>query len=288
MTFFITNFENKRFNSHWYSWIESFIYKGSVCVKVNEDIGRYFMSKKGLREGDPLSSILFNLIADMLALLTERAKKMDKLIKGVVPHLVDNGLSNLQYADDIILFMDHNVDLAKKMKLLLCVFEQLSGLKIKFYKSANTRLTCTLWFGLMMSDCQWVALWGSQWTDQSVRLCLCNHVGRLVVCRCGAQEWWSMAEVKVMRARADGPGVVKGEWWVLTNESEQPGDQPWWLTLGTRTCARTWWSGSCCRRGRGPVGHASDHGGCARGAVLTTGLVVWASKQLSATDAWFC
>ncbi|KAL5657136.1 hypothetical protein ACJX0J_030299 [Zea mays] len=68
------------------------------------------------KEGDPLSSILFNLIADMLALLTERAKKMDKLIKGVVPHLVDNGLSNLQYADDIILFMDHNVDLAKKMK----------------------------------------------------------------------------------------------------------------------------------------------------------------------------
>jgi len=49
---------------------------------------------------------------------------------------------------------------------------------------ANTRLMCPLWFGLMMSDCQRVALWGSQWTDQSVRLCLCNHVGRLVVCRC--------------------------------------------------------------------------------------------------------
>jgi hypothetical protein len=48
---------------------------------------------------------------------------------------------------------------------------------------ANTRLTCPLWFGLMMSDCQWVALWGSQWTDHSVRLCLCNYVGRLVVCR---------------------------------------------------------------------------------------------------------
>jgi hypothetical protein len=31
-----------------------------------------------------------------------------------------------------------------------------------------------------------------------------------VVCRCGAQECWSMAEVKVMRARADGPGAVKG------------------------------------------------------------------------------
>jgi hypothetical protein len=51
---------------------------------------------------------------------------------------------------------------------------------------------------------------GNQWTDQSVRLCLCNHVGRLVVCRCGAQERWSTTEVKVMRARTDGPGAVKG------------------------------------------------------------------------------
>jgi hypothetical protein len=76
---------------------------------------------------------------------------------------------------------------------------------------ANTRLTCPLWFGLMMSDCQQVALWGSKWTDQSVRLCIYNHVSRLVMCRCGAQGWCSMVEVKVMRARADGPGVVKGE-----------------------------------------------------------------------------
>jgi hypothetical protein len=44
-----------------------------------------------------------------------------------------------------------------------------------------------------------------------VRLCLCNHADRLVVCRCGAQGQWSMAKVKVMQARVDGPGAVKGE-----------------------------------------------------------------------------
>jgi hypothetical protein len=49
-----------------------------------------------------------------------------------------------------------------------------------------------------------------------------------------------MAEVKVMRARADGPGAVKGECWVLTNGSEQSGDQPRWLTSETHTCARMW------------------------------------------------
>jgi hypothetical protein len=40
---------------------------------------------------------------------------------------------------------------------------------------------------------------------------MCNHVGRLVVCRCGAQGWWSTVKVKVMRVRADGPGAVKDE-----------------------------------------------------------------------------
>jgi hypothetical protein len=90
-----------------------------------------------------------------------------------------------------------------------------------------------------MSDCPWVVLWGSQWTDQSVRLCLCNHVDRLVVCGCKAQEQWSMAKVKVIQTRADGPRAVKGECLVLTDGPEHPGDQPWWLTPGTSTRART-------------------------------------------------
>jgi hypothetical protein len=36
----------------------------------------------------------------------------------------------------------------------------------------NTRLTCPLWFELMMSDCQWVASWVESWTDRDVRLCV--------------------------------------------------------------------------------------------------------------------
>jgi hypothetical protein len=52
-----------------------------------------------------------------------------------VPHLIDNGLSILQYADDMIIFMDENIEKAKNLKLLLCVFEELSGLKINYHKS---------------------------------------------------------------------------------------------------------------------------------------------------------
>jgi hypothetical protein len=68
---------------------------------------------------------------------------------------------------------------------------------------------------------------------------MCNHVVRLVVCRCGAQGRLSTAEVKVMQAHVDRLGAVKDECWVLPDGPEQPGDQPWWLTPGTRTRART-------------------------------------------------
>jgi hypothetical protein len=39
--------------------------------------------------------MLFNIVADMLAIMIERAKN-DGLIEGVIPHLVDGGLSILQ------------------------------------------------------------------------------------------------------------------------------------------------------------------------------------------------
>jgi hypothetical protein len=107
---------------------------GSVAIKVNDDVGRYFQTRKGLRQGDPLSPMLFNIVADMLAIMIERAKDEGQ-IEGLIPHLVDGGLSILQYADDTILFMEHDIEKARNLKLILATFEQLSGLKINFHKS---------------------------------------------------------------------------------------------------------------------------------------------------------
>ena len=45
------------------------------------------------------------------------------------------GLSILQYADDTILFLEHNLEYAQNLRTILCAFEQLSGLKINFHKS---------------------------------------------------------------------------------------------------------------------------------------------------------
>jgi hypothetical protein len=94
-----------------------------------------------------VSPILFNIVADMLAILISRAKD-DGQITGLVPHLVAGELFVLQYADNIILFMKHNLEEAKKqyadntiifmehnlkeaknMNLLLVAFQKILGLK---------------------------------------------------------------------------------------------------------------------------------------------------------------
>jgi hypothetical protein len=46
----------------------------------------------------------------------------------VIPHLVDGGLSIIQYADDTILFMEHDLENARNLKLILAAFEHLLGL----------------------------------------------------------------------------------------------------------------------------------------------------------------
>lgn len=70
----------------------------------------------------------------MLAVLIDRAKTNDQ-VSGMVPYLVDGGLSILQYDDDTILFMDHDLEKACNIKFLLYAFEHLSGQKINFHKS---------------------------------------------------------------------------------------------------------------------------------------------------------
>jgi hypothetical protein len=90
--------------------------------------------KKGLRHGDPQSPLLFNIVVDMLAILINRAKSEDQF-NGVVPHPIDDGQSILQYVDNTIIFLGHDLSSARNVKLLLCAFEQLSGLKINFHKS---------------------------------------------------------------------------------------------------------------------------------------------------------
>jgi hypothetical protein len=65
----------KDFDFKWCEWTKSFVQGGSIGIRVNDDIGHYFQTRKGLRQGDPLSPMLFNIVVDMLEILITWAKE---------------------------------------------------------------------------------------------------------------------------------------------------------------------------------------------------------------------
>jgi hypothetical protein len=81
----------KGFSPTWCEWILKVMTRGSVVAPVNDNIGHFFQTRKGVRQGDQLSPILFNVVVDMLVVLNSRAKETAQ-IQGVVPHLVDDRL----------------------------------------------------------------------------------------------------------------------------------------------------------------------------------------------------
>lgn len=50
-------------------WIMSIMRRGHVGIKLNDSISPYYTTHKGLRQGDPLSPLLFNLVDDALAMI---------------------------------------------------------------------------------------------------------------------------------------------------------------------------------------------------------------------------
>jgi retron-type reverse transcriptase len=63
-----------------------------VRVKINNKIGRYIKSYKGVGQGDPLSPILFNFIADSLARMIHKSQEND-LITRLCDHIIPSSIT---------------------------------------------------------------------------------------------------------------------------------------------------------------------------------------------------
>lgn len=58
-------------------------------MSINEEVRNFFRNKRGLRQGDPISSLIFNFVADALSAMLEKAAGH---ITGVVSNLIPGGL----------------------------------------------------------------------------------------------------------------------------------------------------------------------------------------------------
>ena len=97
----------REFHPQWIEWVRKILVGGTVSVKLNDEIGPYFQSSKGVCQGDPFSPFLFNLAANCLTKMVIKAQQ-NGLFKGLAADLIPNGVAVLQYADDTILCFEDN------------------------------------------------------------------------------------------------------------------------------------------------------------------------------------
>ena len=129
------------FLSKWLSWVSSILNSGSSAVLLNAVPGKKFKCKRGVRQGDPLSPLLFVLAAELLQILLNKASSLN-LLRPPVPQPTDD-LPIVQYADDTLLKMQADPMQLFFLKSLLNTFAESTGLKVNFSKSSMFSINVT-------------------------------------------------------------------------------------------------------------------------------------------------
>jgi hypothetical protein len=82
------------FSETWCNWIKKVMEQGTISVKMNDTLGNYFLSYNGVRQGDPLSPLLFNFAADVLSRMVNIAHD-NMLVIGLAENIIDHRVAIL-------------------------------------------------------------------------------------------------------------------------------------------------------------------------------------------------
>jgi hypothetical protein len=123
------------FSTLWWKWIKECIGTTSASVLVNGSLTVEFPLERGLRQGDPLSPFLFLLAAEGFHVLME-SLAINNLFSGYqIGRSEPVVVSHLQFVDDTLILGEKSWANVRVMRVVLLLFESLSGLKVNFSKS---------------------------------------------------------------------------------------------------------------------------------------------------------
>ena len=120
------------FGPNFLQWFKILHTDISSCVLNNGHASHFFSLERGVRQGCPLSGLLFVIGLELLA----RAIKSDKLIKGIT--IGKKEIKTSMYADDTTVFVSDTVSIEHLLNMLE-KFRSISGLQV------NTSKTKVLW-----------------------------------------------------------------------------------------------------------------------------------------------
>eukprot|EP00253_Pinus_taeda_P002170 PITA_02170 len=121
------------FKVEFINWIMGCITNINFVVLINGAASQFFKSQRGLRQGCPLSPLLFLLAAEGLRRLILKAKQSGMLTGLEVA--VNLFISHLLFVDDILLFLNGNLPEVKVLKDIIDLFLKATGLQINPRKS---------------------------------------------------------------------------------------------------------------------------------------------------------
>jgi hypothetical protein len=130
--FLLSVLRQRGFGRRWIHWVTLLLRSASTQVLVNGFAGNPFRHARGLRQGDPLSLLLFVLVMDVLAIMfdaTVRAGTLPALPAGL-KHRVS------LYADDVVVFARPDKEELGVIRALLECFGDAFGLHVNYGKSA--------------------------------------------------------------------------------------------------------------------------------------------------------